>query len=161
MYIFILFLKKIGYDLNKKNILILGSGGSSKAIKYALSTHKTKTYVVSRNQTDETISYVNAKELAPEIDLVINTTPVGMSHLSSASLDLDTNQFTNLELFLNIGYGYKNSFFEKFISEFESYDGIGMLICQAVLSFNIWTNLNLQVLDIYDELYKLLESQND
>ena len=158
---FTLFLKKIGYDLNKKNILILGSGGSSKAIKYALSTHKTKTHVVSRNQTDETISYVNAKELAPEIDLVINTTPVGMSHLSSESLDLDTNQFTNLELFLNIGYGYKNSFFEKFISEFESYDGIGMLICQAVLSFNIWTNLNLQVLDIYDELYKLLESQND
>ena len=92
---------------------------------------------------------------------MINTTPVGMSHLSSASLDLDTNQFTNLELFLNIGYGYKNSFFEKFISEFESYDGLGMLICQAVLSFNIWTNLNLQVLDIYDELYKLLESQND
>ena len=154
-------MKKIGYDLNKKNISILGSGGSSKAIKYALSTHKTKTHVVSRNQTDETISYVNAKELAPEIDLVINTTPVGMSHLSSESLDLDTNQFTNLELFLNIGYGYKNSFFEKFISEFESYDGIGMLICQAVLSFNIWTNLNLQVLDIYDELYKLLESQND
>ena len=65
---FTLFLKKIGYDLNKKNILILGSGGSSKAIKYALSTHKTKTHVVSRNQTDETISYVNAKELAPEID---------------------------------------------------------------------------------------------
>ena len=91
----------------------------------------------------------------------INTTPVGMSHLSSESLDLDTNQFTNLELFLNIGYGYKDSFFEKLISEFESYDGIGMLICQAVLSFNIWTNLNLQVLDIYDELYKLLESQND
>ena len=91
----------------------MGSGGSSKAIKYALSTHKTKTHVVSRNQTDETISYVNAKELAPEIDLVINTTPVGMSHLSSESLDLDTNQFTNLELFLNIGYGYKNFFLKN------------------------------------------------
>ena len=58
---FTLFLKKL-YLIKK--YINLGKWWKFKAIKYALSTHKTKTHVVSRNQTDETISYVNAKELA-------------------------------------------------------------------------------------------------
>ena len=41
------------------------------------------------------------------------------------------------------------------------YDGLGMLICQAIESFNIWTSADLIVTSIYDEVFKQLEVQND
>ena len=158
---FLFFLKKIDYDWKDKNILILGSGGSSKAIRYALSSNSSSTHIASRNVTEDTISYNEAEDIGSEINFLINTTPIGMSHLNNLSLDLDVNKFTNLDLFLNIGYGNTGNFFKPLVDSVNSYNGIGMLICQAILSFNIWTNLNLQVLDIYDELYKLLVNKND
>ena len=41
-------LSKIDYDWKDKNILILGSGGSSKAIRYALSSNSSRTHIASR-----------------------------------------------------------------------------------------------------------------
>ncbi len=158
---FLFFLNKIDYDWKDKNILILGSGGSSKAIRYALSSNSSSTHIASRNVTEDTISYKEAEDIGSEINFLINTTPIGMSHLNNLSLDLDVNKFINLDLFLNIGYGNTGNFFKPLVDSVNSYNGIGMLICQAILSFNIWTNLNLQVLDIYDELYKLLVNKND
>ena len=158
---FLIFLNKINYDWQDKNILILGNGGSSKAIRYALSSKSSNTYVVSRNVSEGTITYKEAEDIGSKIDLLINTTPVGMSHLSNLSLDFDIQKLENIDLFLNIGYGNTGTYFEPLLASVDSYNGLGMLICQAILSFNIWTSLNLQVLDIYDELYKLLESKND
>ena len=111
--------------------------------------------------SEGTITYKEAEDIGSKIDLLINTTPVGMSHLSNLSLDFDIQKLENIDLFLNIGYGTTGTYFEPLLASVDSYNGLGMLICQAILSFNIWTSLNLQVLDIYDELYKLLESKND
>ena len=50
---------------------------------------------------------------------------------------------------------------ELFGENIPKFDGLGMLICQAIESFNIWTSSDLIVTSIYDEVFKQLEVQHD
>ena len=49
----------------------------------------------------------------------------------------------------------------KYNDNIQKFDGLGMLICQAIESFNIWTSSELTVTSIYDEVFKELEKQHD
>ena len=62
---------------------------------------------------------------------------------------------------MNIGYGSNNNFLSLFNDDIQKFDGLGMLICQAIESFNIWTSSALTVTSIYDEVLKELEEQHD
>ena len=54
-----------------------------------------------------------------------------------------------------------NNFLTLFNDDIQKFDGLGMLICQAIESFNIWTSSKLTVTSIYDEVFKELEKQHD
>jgi shikimate dehydrogenase len=59
--------------------LILGTGGSSKAVAYVLSKLKIPFSFVSRNPTSQQLSYQQLnKEIIQNHRLIINTTPLGM-----------------------------------------------------------------------------------
>lgn len=61
--------------------LILGTGGASKAVAYALQQLNISSQIVSRTPEKHpgTISYLEACEAASDSFLIINATPVGMS----------------------------------------------------------------------------------
>ena len=60
--------------------IVLGTGGSSKAIKYALNELNIPSLFVSRTPTNSEISYDELlnKDLLKNNKLIINTTPLGM-----------------------------------------------------------------------------------
>lgn len=67
-------LKVAGIALSKKNVMILGSGGTSKTANYlAKKAGARDIYIVSRSGE---INYDNCYDLSPQV--IINTTPVGM-----------------------------------------------------------------------------------
>ncbi|NJY63291.1 shikimate dehydrogenase [Salinimicrobium sp. CDJ15-81-2] len=61
-----------------QNALILGTGGASKAVNYALKKLKIKPLFVSRNPSENGIFYRDiSAELLKEYNVIINTTPLG------------------------------------------------------------------------------------
>ena len=83
--------------------MILGSGGSSKSIKYALNLIKSQPTIISRTNKEEAISYQDLNERAI-VEVIINTTPIGMPPYENETLDINEN-FNNLELVMNMVMG--------------------------------------------------------
>ena len=77
--------KKGGIDFDSKTVLILGTGGTSKTACAAAEDNGAKTiYFASRekggtvHQGYEVIAYDALDEVSSRIDIIVNTTPVGM-----------------------------------------------------------------------------------
>ena len=153
------FLDLIDHNFNKKEVLILGSGGSSKAIAYSLKLLNVKYHIVSRSLRDNTISYNDVPNLSSKIGMVINTTPVGMPPYENAELPIKWHELINLQTVINLGYGPENTFLNYFDDSILKYDGLGMLICQAIESFNIWTSAAVSTSSIYGEVLNKLEGE--
>ena len=65
-------------EIEGKNVLLLGNGGTSKTARYVLNLLKAKKVtVVSRGNEEGTISFEDAKNVK-DINVIVNTTPVGM-----------------------------------------------------------------------------------
>ncbi len=120
--------------------VILGSGGASQAIQYALEQRKISFLILSRRgvYTYDTIS----DEVILGSDLIINTTPLGMypdlDHCAPLNYDLISSRHSCIDLIYN---PKKTLFLRK--SEQQGakiYNGLEMLISQAEHSWNIWTN---------------------
>lgn len=66
------------FPLKSKTVIILGTGGASKAIKYVLNAMKFKTIVVSRMKSNQTVDYNELDEdIIANHHLIINCTPLG------------------------------------------------------------------------------------
>ena len=79
-----------------------------------------------------------------------------VSGLRTSPLDearIVSGEASPIEILLN--------FLTLFNDNIQKFDGLGMLICQAIESFNIWTSSELTVTSIYDEVFKELEKQHD
>jgi shikimate 5-dehydrogenase len=118
-------------------------------------------YIASRGESIGTIPYSEISKISKSIGLVINTTPLGMPPYEDTSFDIDWQFFDNLETVINLGYGSANTFLDKFDKSINQYDGLGMLVCQAIESFNIWTSADLSPIRIYGEVLKELEGIDD
>ena len=152
-------LESIYTKINNKNFLILGSGGSSKTIEYLFKEHNT-VQIASREPNLDSISYNEINDIAPKIDILINTTPIGMPPFEEESLNIPFDQFNNLEVFFNLGYNVKENFTSKFSEDVIQIDGIKMLITQAVASFNIWADSEIKLEDVYHNITERLKNEN-
>lgn len=69
-------------SLTGKTVLILGSGGTSKTARYvAADLGAEKIYIASRHENNEDsrfITYDEIEKIADSVDVLINTTPLGM-----------------------------------------------------------------------------------
>lgn len=153
-------ISRLNYKLKNKTILILGRGGSSKSIQYALQDlNTTEIYVVSRTPQNHQLDYADIDSVSDEIDMIINTTPLGMPPYQNQSPIEESIKFNNLEIVLDIGYNNKESKFMKQFKNVEVANGLGMLIAQGIESFNLWTKSKLSFTDLYKEIKELLEEE--
>ena len=148
--------KKIGYNtdafefektllINKKDhhkkALILGTGGASKAIAYALRSLKIEYDFVSRNPDEFQIYYdeLNA-ELFEEYTIIINTTPVGTFPNIDESPNLDYSLFTKKHIAFDLVYNPEESLFLKQAkaNNATTKNGYEMLVFQAEKAWKIW-----------------------
>ena len=133
-------IKRKGVDLKGKNVLILGSGGTSLTATYLCKKENAKSVkVVSRKGL---INYENCYELQ-ETEIIINTTPVGMSP-NVFDKPIELKRFNNLIAVFDACYNPKNT---RLIQDAKSLNitcdsGISMLVKQALLARDIWLGLD-------------------
>jgi len=148
------------------NVLILGAGGAAQSI-IPMIHEKDPASIVVDNRTQEKIQTVldrynllksvepskgvqltdlknfsKHRSLADNINLVINTTSAGFEGPFSWNEDIFTTRDT---IFYDLSYSKTDSLtpFLRWASHYsdQCHNGIGMLINQAALSFELWTGI--------------------
>ena len=150
-------------QLENKVILILGNGSTSRTIQTLCFDKKSKEIIVSaRNPKPNEINFLDIKN-HQNIDIIFNSTPVGMYPNNENSLNIDLDIFSNLEVVVDLIY---NPFETKILKNarkrnIKIVNGLLMLIHQAVKSSEIFHNTTYKK-EITIALYKstILEMVN-
>ncbi len=121
--------------------LILGTGGASKAVAYALRKMKIEYDFVSRKATDVIFSYdcLN-REIFDEYQIIINTTPVGTFPNVNEFPPLDYSHFTEKHIAFDLIYNPEETAFLKKAAKngAATSNGYKMLVYQAEKAWKIW-----------------------
>jgi shikimate dehydrogenase len=142
---------------SEKTALVLGAGGSSRAVTYALSRDGWQVNVAAR-RLDQAQSLaddlsenqqfdLSAIHLDPKVlmklqpGLIVNTTPVGMTPNTTESPWLKEISFPIGCFIYDLVYNPKETLFVRQAREagLEASNGLGMLLEQAALAFERWT----------------------
>jgi shikimate dehydrogenase len=121
--------------------LILGSGGSAKAVQSALRPLKIPFQLVSRNKNQALFSYSDLNEtLLQEYTLIINTTPVGMYPIVEQSPDIPYQFVSNDHYLFDLVYNpVETLFLQKGKAKGAHVtNGLEMLYLQAEAAWKIW-----------------------
>ena len=165
-------IKYTKYDISGKKIFILGSGGVTPSLIFALYkmnvssitiANRTKTKAeylknfynsnIVKKKGWNDIKVVNWGEV-PEFDMIINATSVGLN--SDDKLDLDFSKISKNKFFYDVIYNPKETNFLKKGKELgnKTENGKKMFIFQAAEAFKIWHDIQPE---INEEVSKLLD----
>lgn len=124
-----------------KRALVLGTGGASKAVVFALKMLNIETLVVSRNPKNTEISY---KDISEEIFtnhlIVINTSPIGTFPNIKSAPAIPYSYFTRNHIAYDLIYNPEETQFLKNakLQNAKTINGLKMLILQAEKAWEIW-----------------------
>ena len=126
-----------------RKALILGTGGASKAIKYALEKLGIECQYVSRKASENAIAY---EDITPEImeshTVIVNCTPLGMvGHGIDMYPDIPYDLLNSSHLLYDIVYNPENTLFlQKGAAQgATTKSGYEMWYLQALASWEIWS----------------------
>lgn len=156
---FIKSLKEDGkFSPKEKNIFLLGAGGSAYAICGALINEKVNSIFITnrtlenavklKNHLMEKLKFKNIeiiefekrndKKIWQNIDLLINTTSIGMRE--NDPLLIEKNNIEKVKFVYDIVYNRKTELLKSAEElKIPNLDGISMLVYQGAISFEIWT----------------------
>ena len=167
-------LNKKSISIDGKNILLVGAGGAASGVIYDLIQGKPKQIFLTnrtinkaskmqeywklfadKNQVILKVIDLNLQKRI-NFDLVINATSASLSSEDSPISNSIYNCLTNLSVCYDMMYGSKTPFMKEAYKKTDLvYDGIGMLVEQAAVSFNIWHHLNPITKNIEEDLKSL------
>ena len=128
-------------ESHHKSALILGTGGASKAVAFALKQLGIAFTFVSREATEDTIGYnaINAATF-DDYQIIINCTPLGTSPNVTVCPTLPYAAFTSKHLAFDLIYNPEETLFLKKAKENGAVikNGMEMLLFQAENAWNIW-----------------------
>lgn len=128
---------------NDRHALILGSGGVSKAVQYALRQMEIPYTVVSRNAKAGYINYEQVDEtLLQQYQIVVNCTPLGMYPDIEGYPNIPYHALNQEHLLFDCVYNPEKT---QFLLQGEKYgartvNGLQMLYLQAEVAWEIWKN---------------------
>ena len=127
-------LRRNDVSLKGKTVLILGTGGASKAVEYVCKKQGAKYFFVSRNGD---INYQNCYDISAQV--IINATPVGMYPLVD-DCPINLEKFSNLEFVFDLIYNPQKTLLIKTAKRLnvKCSNGLPMLVEQALLAQDIW-----------------------
>ena len=127
-------------EIKGKNVAILGTGGTSKTARaVARDMGADQIFVVSRTPDSDSISYDELYRRASEINVIINTTPVGMyPHDEGAPLDI--SDFGALEGVIDAIYHPLNTnlVLDAMARGIPARGGLYMLVAQAAYAAKLF-----------------------
>jgi shikimate dehydrogenase len=139
-----------------KNVLVLGAGGSARAVVYALLTDSWNVILTARRieQAQQLANSFTSYELQiatslsnidfSNVDLIVNTTPLGMTPDIDHSPIPDNVTLPAGIMIYDLVYNPKETKLvrDAHLQGLYAITGLGMLIEQAALAFEIWTGCN-------------------
>ncbi len=138
---------KASVDLSGKNIVILGSGGASRALIYGFHQKGARTITIAaRNESAKqalktSFPYIETSTLTdiPSGDIIINTTPVGMYPKVGAS-PVNASVISRFQIAADIVYNPLVTEFLRLAREngLQIVTGLMMLVDQAIGAEEIW-----------------------
>jgi shikimate dehydrogenase len=148
--------EELGFDPEGKRIAIIGAGGASRAVSLYLSKAKSKSisiYDIDKDKLSALINHLKANFREIEIrgansieelnigntDLLVNATPIGMK--DSDPCLVDNKLLHKGQLVYDLIYNPKETklLWRAKHSGANVSNGLGMLLYQGMLSFEIWT----------------------
>ena len=156
-----LLIEKQNVDLKNKNVLVLGTGGTSLTAKAVLKDlGASNIYQASRKSEEGLISYDDIYNY--DINYIVNTTPVGMYPNNLDKL-IEVSKFKNLLGLVDVIYNPLNTNLVLDAKELgiKADGGLYMLIAQAVYAIKLFKNIeipNSKIDEVYNKL--LREKQN-
>lgn len=127
--------------------LILGTGGASKGIIYALKRLNIAYKYVSRTQADDQFTYDDLnKEILEEYTIIINTSPVGTSPKVKECPAIPYHLITKNHLCYDLIYNPIETLFlrQAELKGASIKNGFEMLVGQAIRSYEIWEGVTLK-----------------
>lgn len=148
----------LNLDLKNKNILILGTGGSSKTAYHVLNTYgPALIHKASRTPKNNSISYEQATK--NQYDLIVNTTPVGTSpNIGDSPINLD--DFPSCQGIIDLIYNPSTtSFIQQGLNKsIKTIGGIDMLYVQAVYANELFATIMDKPTQNYQTIYPKIVS---
>jgi shikimate dehydrogenase len=130
------------FYLDNGTALVLGNGGSSRAVQYVLSKNNIPFKVVSRSGT---LNYKNihANHLK-DANLIINTTPLGMFPMIDTYPNIPYEAIGSQHYVFDLIYNPEETTFLRRarIAGAKTRNGLDMLHLQAEKSWEIWNEMN-------------------
>jgi shikimate dehydrogenase len=148
-----------GYDISGSNVLILGAGGTARALSYSLANYVNKITIVNRTEkrAEKLAKELNRnfginviskkfltnilKEETHQADLFINTTPIGM--YPNVDKTPISAEFLHKDLFVfDVIYNPLETKLLKDANKCgcKTLGGLDMLVNQGAFAFEWWTN---------------------
>ena len=147
-------------DLKDKNVLVLGAGGASKAITFTLLNHGINSLTIANRSRDNAIQLIDnlkkqtgfdkinyvaieqADTILEDVDIIINTTPIGMYPNVDADTPIKTEKINENHVVMDIIY---NPLETKLLKNAKdngatTISGTNMLINQGITAFEIFTD---------------------
>lgn len=124
-----------------KKALVLGDGGATKAVKYALDRLQITYTIVSRKPDQEKITYQEIdKKIISDHPLIINCTPLGTFPNIEEYPEIPYEYVTERHLLYDLIYNPEQTMFLKKGSERGAMikNGYDMLVLQAEKNWEIW-----------------------
>lgn len=140
-----------GVTVENRKVLVVGAGGASRAISYYLSEKADVLCLhdVSRERMDALVSdldrirtNVSSFEKMEDIasfDVIINATPLGLK--AADPLPFDVSSLTKDHTVCDLIYTKTRLVEEAAQRGCRTVDGMGMLLWQGVLAFELWTSV--------------------
>ncbi len=147
---------RIRCNFKGKKVVILGSGGSSRTVKYVAEKHgASEIIVVSRTGEN---NYENISAHA-DADIIVNTTPVGM-YPDNGKAPVDLSVFKKCKKVLDLIYNPSRTLLIQQAEALgiDCINGLYMLVCQAIRSANILLSENIDD-DVAESVFEELEKE--
>ncbi len=155
-------IKKNSIDCKNKKVLILGTGGTSKTASAVVKDLGAKVILkASINNEPGTITYDEAISLHNDVEVIINTTPVGMYPKNDGCI-IDITKFNKLNGLIDVVYNplRTNLVLNAKVLNIPSEGGLYMLVGQAVYACGLFLNKEID-LSIIDTIYDKLRSDKE
>lgn len=130
-------------EAHHQHALILGTGGAAKGVAWVLTQLGISFQYVSRNKSNGSLSYDDLTEyLMQRVQLVINTTPLGMQPNVLDKPSLPYHCINNQFLCYDLIYNPEKTAFLQLAEEHGAVikNGADMLLIQAEESWKIWNS---------------------
>ena len=134
-------------SVNKKNVLVIGAGGASRAIGYYLCRNASKLFLydIDKKKAGKLISDLNKirgnvsffSSQLEDMDIIINATPLGLK--KNDPLPVDVNLLNPKHVVCDLIYKKTPLLGKASKKGCKTLNGLGMLLWQGVFAFELWT----------------------